>query len=274
MPYIFALLVLLSVGYALHRHAKTAARQTLLSQPLTSEERAIIADEVPLTRQLPDNLRAGFEGKINLFLEQVEVIGCNGFEVTDRVRLSIAAQACMIVANTDAWYRTLRTVLVYPGAFKSRQTRHEGFVVSEEEVIRAGESWANGPVVLSWEHSHRGARDATDGHNVVFHEFAHQLDAVNGAANGVPVFSKGQTFAEWESVILDAFDRHQAAVERGRTTVIDAYGAQNHEEFFAVAIEIFLERPHDLRNAEPMVYDQLSRLLQLDPANWRTEDLR
>jgi len=163
---------------------------------------------------------------------------------------------------------TLRTILVYPGAFKSHQKQQDGYVVTEREEIRAGESWHRGPIVLSWQHSVRGAARADDGHNVVLHEFAHQIDQLSGAADGAPVMNKGQSFADWSRVFLAAFEEHEAAVARGKRTVLDAYGAKGHEEFFAVAVEMFFERPVQLQAEEPEVYGQLVEMFRLDPARW------
>ncbi len=168
-------------------------RAVLLAQPLSDWAWTAVADEVPLTRRLPTALRARFEGKVNLFLHQVEFIGCDGLEVTDEMRLSIAAQACLLVANSDAWYRDLRTVLVYPGGvFQSLRQERQGYVVTERRTVRLGESWQHGPVVLSWQHSEAGALDEGDGRNVVLHEFAHQLDGLSGQTDGAPLMARGR----------------------------------------------------------------------------------
>ena len=103
-----------------------------------------------------------------------------------------------MVVNTDTWYKHLRTILIYPGAFKSLQKSHDGYVVTDAEQVRLGESWAYGPVVLSWPHSEQGAVNEVDGHNVVFHEFAHQIDQLSGSADGAPLLSKGQSFETYE----------------------------------------------------------------------------
>tara|TARA_R110000868_G_scaffold6550_8_gene37125 strand:+ start:37529 stop:38188 length:660 start_codon:yes stop_codon:yes gene_type:complete len=213
-------------------------------------------------------LRRSLEGKIALFLHQIEFIGCDGVDVTEEMRLSIAAQACLLVVNTAAWYTNLRTVLIYPGAFKSRRAEHNGVVVMERETVRTGESWARGPVVLSWADAREGAMDDTDGHNVVFHEFAHQLDDLSGHTDGVPVLDKKQGFAEWERVFVSAFQSHVQKVEGGLPSVLDPYGATSPQEFFAVAVESFFERPVELQREEASVYRQLARLFHLDPASW------
>lgn len=247
---------------------KQAKRRALLDKPLSDEARAIVAEQVPLTARLPAEIRRRFEGKVNAFLDQVEFIGCDGLEVTDEIRLSIAAQACLLIAGSAAWYQNLATILVYPGAFKSMRRDHNGYVVTEQETVRLGESWQYGPVVLSWADSDRGARDAHDGRNVVFHEFAHQLDALSGHTDGVPVLARGQSFAEWERAFVTAYEAHLHQLEAGHHTLIDPYGAESYEEFFAVSVELFFERPKALAHEEPEVYAQLAKLLQLDPRGW------
>ena len=264
----FTILLLIAGAFAYRHWSRTRARQELLATPLTAHQRAVIDEQVPLVRRLPPDLRAHLDGKVNLFLNQVDFYGCDGLEVTEEMELAIAAQACLLVINSDLWYDNLTTILIYPSAFKSRQRRQEGYVVSEKEIIRTGESWDRGPVILSWSHSRQGALDDRDGQNVVLHEFAHQIDDLSGGTNGVPILSDGQSFAEWERVFLTAYDAHLHAVEAGKPTVIDPYGATGHEEFFAVSVEVFFEKPRDLKAAVPEVYDQLAKLFRLDPATW------
>ena len=266
--YLALALALLALGWLLYRRwTKRQARAALLATPLSHDERAIVAAQVPLTQRLPAELRAAFEGKVNLFLDQVQFLGCNGLEVTRDMRLSIAAQACLLVANSPAWYSHLTTILIYPGAFKSRQQQHQGYVVTETEVVRTGESWSRGPVILSWAHSEQGARNAVDGHNVVLHEFAHQLDDLSGHTDGAPALGD-QSFADWARVFVEGYERHLTNVEAGRRTVLDPYGAEGHEEYFAVAVEAFFEKPTKLKESEPEVYDQLATYFRLDPSVW------
>ncbi len=240
----------------------------LLSQPITADYRAIMEAQVPIVSKLPEELRNKLEGKINRFLDQVHFNGCNGLEVTDEIRVSVAAQACLLVVNSDTWYDNLTTVLIYPGAFKSKQTQHNGYVVIEREIVRTGESWSRGPVILSWAHAQQGAADDADGHNVVFHEFAHQIDDLSGRTDGMPNLGPKQKLSEWARVFDTAYEKHVQLVQKGRATVIDAYGAEGYEEFFAVSVEVFFERPESLKQEEPDVYGQLSKLFQLDPSSW------
>ena len=265
----FLIILLIGACFLIYRYwSKKRTVTRLFAQPLSEEDRAIIEKEVPLVKRLPSELRSKLEGKINRFLDQVEFYGCNDFEIDYTMRLSIAAQACLLVVNTDAWYDTLRTILIYEGAFKSRNIQQEGYVVTERETVRIGESWARGPVILSWEHAEKGA-ERRDGYNVVFHEFAHQVDGLSGHTDGAPLLNPDQDFADWERVFVGAFKRHLDEIARGQKTLIDAYGATAIEEYFAVVVELFFERPVDLQAEEPEVYEQLSQLFKLDPMTWQ-----
>lgn len=265
----FLILVVVAISvFALWRWKQRSYRQQLLAAPIFDHERARLLELVPILRKLPAELRANLEGKINLFLHQVEFQGCDGLEVTEDMELSIAAQACLLVVNSDIWYDTLTTVMVYPGAFKSIQRDHNGFIVNEEETIRLGESWSRGPVILSWQDSLHGGLNDQDGRNVVLHEFAHKLDEMSGRVNAVPVLDKAQSYAAWGHVMTQAFQRHARQVERGQATVLDHYGAESPIEFFAVLIEVFFEKPRQLRRDEPDLYAEVSQLLRVDPVTW------
>jgi len=264
------LVVVLLIGaFVLYRQlARHQKRKRLLATPLTEEQRRIVERLVPILRRLPQALRLPLEGKMNLFLDQVTFRGQNGLEVSEAMRLSIAAQACLLIVNSTAWYETLRNVLIYPSAFLTHRNTHDGYVVHEDRNSTLGESWARGPVILSWDHALHGGLDPEDGHNVVIHEFAHQLDSLTGHTNGIPILRKGQAYAGWEEAMLEAFQDHVQRVEHGERTLIDPYGATNHEEFFAEAIVTFFEKPKALLRTEPALYAQLTELLALDPAEW------
>lgn len=266
MPFFIALTLLVTALFGLRHWKKRSTRQRLLVTPLTDHHRSILMEKVPLFQRIPFELRNSIEGKINLFLDQIEFIGCNELEVSDEMELIIAAQACLLVANKNTWYDTLRTILIYPDAFKSRTTENDGYVVTQRETTRIGESWARGPVILSWFHSAQGAFIDDDGHNVVLHEFAHQLDGLSGYTDGAPIL--GSQFSEWQNVLNEAYDRLISNVDTGRETFLDAYGATAPSEFFAVLVEVFFEKPIELKREEPAVYDQLSEFFDLDPSSW------
>ena len=266
---VYLVAVLFIVGAFSYMHWAHRQRRTrLLNTPLPDHQLAIVAEQVPLTKRLPDELRTKLGGKINLFLNQVEFIGCNGLKVTEEMKLSIAAQACLLIVNNDAWYDHLTTILIYPGAFKSHHEERKGYVVHEGETVRTGESWSRGPVILSWMHAQVDAANSTDGHNVVFHEFAHQIDDLSGRTNGIPDLDSIDGLKEWAEAFGAAYKAHVHSVQTGRKTLFDPYGASGPQEFFAVAVETFFERPKSFKHKEPAVYGQLAKYFRLDPANW------
>ena len=266
---VFAIPLLIIAGVFGFRYwSKKRKRSILLATSLSDHQRTIVEEQVPLSKRIPAEFRGMLEGKINVFLNQVEFIGCNGLEVDEDMQLSIAAQACLLIVNSDIWYERLRTILIYPGAFKSRQAKQSGYVITEREIVRTGESWSQGPVILSWAHARQGAINDRDGKNVVFHEFAHQLDDLSGRTNGIPILTRSQNLTEWGQVFVKAYESHVQKVQIGQRTVIDAYGAEGLEEFFAVVVEAFFERPKALKDSEPKVYEQLTMLFQLNPSDW------
>ncbi|KEO90310.1 hypothetical protein EH31_09480 [Erythrobacter longus] len=268
-PWLILAIPLLIAAALVYRHlAKRRNRARLLASPLSPKQRHVVEQLVPLVTLLPKDLRAAHEGKINLFLDQVTFRGKNGVEVTEAMELSIAAQACLLIVNSPLWYDTIRNVLLYPAVFDTGRGWHDQGLVHEHRHGTLGESWERGPVVLSWNDALYGGLRAHDGENVVIHEFAHQLDSLTGDTNGIPILRKGQAYDGWEAAMLDAYDAHVAKVERGEPTLIDPYGATNHQEFFAEGIVTFFERPHALQTHEPALYAQFSQLLALDPAKW------
>ena len=268
MLYILIFIFLAAGLFGLRQWTKYQTRHKLLAEPLSDLQRSIVIEQVPLFNKLPSELREKLEGKINLFLHQIEFIGCDGLDLTEEMQLSIAAQACVLIVNKDMWYKNLRTVLIYPGAFKSRIMDHNGYVVTEREVVRIGESWARGPVILSWAHADEGAFIDNDGHNVVFHEFAHQLDDLSGYTDAAPILDRSHNIGGWNNVLSEAYERLVKNVEASRETIIDSYGATSPVEYFAVVVELFFEKPVALKREELAVYDQLSIFFELDPTSW------
>jgi len=198
-----------------------------------------------------------------LFLAEKQFTGAHGLEVTDAMRLSIAAQACLPILELGLdWYSGWTGVVVYPGDFRVRRTEvDEDGVVHEWDDELAGEAMPGGPVVLSWD---AAAHDPLM--NVVIHEFAHKLDMLDGLADGRPPLHAGMDGRAWQKAFADAFDGFSDALERGRDTWLDPYAAEHPAEFFAVISEAFFEDPRETRRRYPDVYDQLKLFYRQDPA--------
>jgi hypothetical protein len=246
-------------------------RRRLRARPFPPAWRRIIDERVPLARALPARLRRQLEGQVQVFLAEKPFIGCAGQAITDEVRVTIAAQACLLtLERTLAPYPNLRQILVYPGAFAVERVRPEpSGVLQEQRQVLTGESWTQGQVVLSWEDTLHGAAIDDDGVNVVVHEFAHQLDQEKGHANGAPWLGRRDRYARWSHVLGAEFARLQEQVMRGEPTLINPYGATSPAEFFAVVSELFVERPRDMAIIHPELYRELAALYRIDPAGWR-----
>lgn len=238
--------------------------------PFPAEWRAIMRRRVPCVRALPADLQLQLKRHMQVFLREKAFIGCRGFEITDEVRVTIAAQACLLLLNGPGrYYPGLRQILVYPGAFMVDRVHADGNGVQQDQRrVLSGESWSQGQVILSWQDAVDGAASAHDGQNVVIHEFAHQLDQENGAANGAPHLSPGQRRARWADVMGRAFADLQQRAARDEPTLLSHYGATDPAEFFAVASEVFFEQPAQLAAELPEVHAELVALYRIDPASW------
>lgn len=251
------------VAGGLHRMLRAGRRREVRAQSLSPEERALVAEHVPLTRQLPEEHRGRLEGQMRVFLDEISFEACGGLpEVTDEMRLVIASQACLLLLESGYEdFGRLRSVLVYPDAYRAREDDGSG-------DVRLGESWDTGSVVLSWQSVVEGARNSEDGRNVVIHEFAHQIDQYDGEADGLPVLKRRGDYRNWAEAFNKSYDLLCERVNAGKKTVLDPYGATNPAEFFAVATETFFEKPEQLQRKHPAVYGELQSFYGLDPAAW------
>ena len=202
------------------------------------------------------------------FLAEVRFEGCAGLEITDEMRITIAAHACLLLLNREQdFYPGLQSVLVYPSSYlaPSRTVDPLG-VVHEGDEHRLGEAWMRGAVILSWDDVQRDATDFHDGRNVTLHEFAHQLDQQDGSFDGAPVLDHRSRYRSWARVLTKEYQALQEAAEQGDASVIDQYGATDPAEFFAVVTEAFFEQSEALRAKHPQLYRQLKRFFRQDPA--------
>jgi Mlc titration factor MtfA (ptsG expression regulator) len=207
---------------------------------------------------------------VQVFLDEVGFEGCGGLEMTDEIRTVIAARACLLVLGSERLvpYPRLTVVLVYPSSWSADDVRQDrGGVVTEGRSHRLGESHARGQVVLSWDDVEAGARIPHDGQDVVYHEFAHQLDQETPGSAGSPRLSRAADYAAWARTVDAGYERLLRRVEAGRRTFLDDYGATNPAEFFAVATEGFFEKPVPFRRRLPELFELLRDYYGLDPAD-------
>ena len=205
--------------------------------------------------------------KTQVFVAEKYWEGCNGLSLTEEMKVTIAAQACLLVlAFEDEIFNRLLTVLIYPGDYLAKEMQHRGGVVIEGRSWRLGEAWHGGPVILSWPRVLEGGRVPDDGENVVFHEFAHVLDMRDGGVDGTPPLDSAGHYHTWAEVMSAEYERLVRHVERGHPTLLDPYGATSAAEFFAVATECFFEQPAELETRHAELYAVLKTYYRQDPA--------
>lgn len=267
---VFLIIGLIITGILVHPVLIKQRRNRLKNRPFPPLWNAVIENNLPIYLRLSPAERRRLQGHIQVFLAEKQFIGCSGLQVTEEMRLIVAAISCLLLLNERGeYFPKLRSILIYPGAYFVNQTASVGgYVVEERREARLGESWTNDQVVLSWEQVKHDTGNWRDGHNVVLHEFAHQLDQEDGSAEGVPVLPRKSDYSSWAQVMTRDYQQLCDDVQRGVKTVIDSYGATNPAEFFAVATETFFEKPQELLKKHPALYEQLQRYYQLDPVEW------
>jgi Mlc titration factor MtfA (ptsG expression regulator) len=245
---------------------KQRRRKRIGNLPFPENWQKILEKNISYYHLLNSHDRSELRRHMQIFLHEKKFEGLNGFEITDEIRVTIAAQACILLLHRDTdYYPTLHTILVYPHPFYSNIRQYlPGGIVAESSQGRLGESWYRGPVILSWDDVNRAAHDHNDGHNVVFHEFAHQLDSESGGADGAPQLPKISSYIAWARVLGGEYQDLLDHLSHHLKSDIDSYGATNPAEFFAVVTEYFFEKPIQLKKLHPELYEQFKNFYKLD----------
>lgn len=245
-------------------------RAQVIAEPFPAPFHELILQHVPCAKLLSGEELAKLEALVRIFNSEKTFEAAGGLTLTEEMRIVIAARACLLVHQRieldGALYPDLQTVVVYPSTYRVRGQRRDGYVVVEGDEARLGESWQRGVVVLSWDAVAAGSADPSDGHDVVLHEFAHQLDAEDGAMDGTPELGELERYSVWSKVAGAEYAALLDDLEHHRETSIDEYGATNAPEFFAVIVEQFFEKPDALEQLHPKLYAELTRFFRFDPA--------
>lgn len=263
---LIALALLAGFGY---RGWRKRQRHAIAARPLPDHWHAILERNVPLYRRIPEHLRRQLHGHIQLFLHDKQFFGFQGQEITDEIRVTVAANACILLLNRSAdTFSGFQSIYIYPSTFLVEHETWDGRVRNVAHQARLGESWHRGPLVLAWDAALHGTRDMRDGHNVILHEFAHKLDGADGAVDGAPPLRQRSQYTSWARVMTREYkDLRRHAKQRART-VMDHYGATEPQEFFAVLVETFFEKPRQLQHRHPELYDEMRRCFGVDTVEW------
>ncbi len=247
---------------------KRRARRTVMAQPLPDAWLEVLRSNVEFWPLLTPAEQTQLEDRIQVLVGEKHWEGCAGLTMTPEIQVTVAAQAALLIlAIPHDFYGNVKSILVYPRSYVLPRRNHgPAGVVHHEDVAAQGSAHHGGPVVLSWDNARAGGKNAKDGRNLVFHEFAHKLDMLDGLVDGTPELDNNQEFQAWIAVMTAEYDALQADLKKGRRTLLDAYAATNVGEFFAVATEVFFEKPRQMREQRPDFYGVMRDFYEQDPA--------
>lgn len=243
-------------------------RKELIEQPFPEPWAAWLEENFAHYAYLTDEERAKLHNDLRIFVDEKSWEGCGGLEMNEEIKVTIAAQACLLLLNLEHnYYANIESVLVYPTAYVAREQEvGPGGVVTVGPSGRLGEAWLTGPVILSWMDVKTGGMNEHDGRSVVLHEFAHKLDLGDGSADGVPRLENDTQYDRWADVMSAEYKRLVEDAEKGHATLLDDYGATDAAEFFAVATECFFEKGVQMRESHPELYEVMKSYYKQDTA--------
>lgn len=238
-------------------------RLKILAAPFPPPWLEFLQRNVAHYRYLNNQEQARLRDDLRIFVAEKSWEGCGGLPMTDEVKVTIAAQACLLVLGMEHnYYDRVLSILVYPHGYHVSHDEDEGGHADD----RLGEAHYRGPVILSWAEVLSDGRHPARGKNLVYHEFAHQLDMLDGVINGTPPLQDAAQARRWHEVMTAEYQQLIDASEQGRATLLDQYGTTDEAEFFAVATECFFDRPVQLARRHPQLYALLREYFHQDPA--------
>ena len=243
-------------------------RRILRNHPIPFSLWHRVTRHLPLIQHRNNREKTRLRLLTTLFLHKKVFSGVRGLEVNDEIRITIAAQACLEILYLglnafDGWLE----IVVYPGAFiVQRDTADANGIIHNEARGLSGESWQQGPVILSWNDIKHNSHHLHPGHHVVIHEFAHKLDMQSGRANGMPPLHPDMPVEKWSQALSDAYQELRYRLSQHQPGYINSYAATNPAEFFAVLCEYFFTSPYILQQHCPAVFQQLKSYFRQDPS--------
>lgn len=239
-------------------------REKLLEQPFPPRWETFLEENVPIIAKLDAAMQQRLRDLMMVFVAEKHWEGCGGLEMTDEIQATIAAQACVLLLGREhALYEDVESILVYPTTMISPEQEASFFdgrarIVHEGGQAILGQAHGRGgPVILAWDDVLKGGRGQNN-RNVVFHEFAHKIDMLDGEVDGTPPLESKEDLKTWAMICSAAFLELRERAEAGKPTFLDEYGATNEAEFFAVATEAYFLRPAKLRKVEPELFAVLA----------------
>jgi MtfA peptidase len=245
-------------------------RRRILEAPFPRAWRAVLERNMAHFAFLSGDEQHRLCELVQVFVAEKNWVGAGGLELTDEIRVTIAGQACLLVLGLDhVLYANVETIIVYPSVVRPVRVDEPFFAtptVVRDVMPVLGEAHQHGPIILTWNAVRRGGQHPGLAPNVVYHEFAHKLDMLDGAVDGVPPIADRREYQRWIAVCTRELEALRAAVEQGARTLLDPYGLTDVGEFFAIITEVFFDQPLELEAGHPELYDVLSKFYRQDTA--------
>ncbi|MEX0660666.1 MAG: M90 family metallopeptidase [Balneolaceae bacterium] len=239
-------------------------------KPFPNSWQNILDEKVPYYQKLPEKYQEILRQRVMVFINEKLFEGCGGLRMTDQKKVIISAYACvLLLEETSDYYPDLQTILVYPDDYIApvHEEDETGIVTTGSEA-RKGESWNTGSIVLSWSDIEDNIYDENKKQNLIFHEFAHQLDQRYGLTAGITLEGNVIQKNEWNNILATSYKELCRKVKRNENSVLDEYGATEPAEFFSVATEAFFENPIKLKQEYKNLYKQLFSFYKIDPVDF------
>lgn len=249
---------------------RSRRRRKLLAEPFPSWWQAILTRNVGHFALLSPPEQAKLRDITRVLVAEKEWEGCGGLFITDEIKVTVAATAALLLLGFDDhdYYARVPSIVVYPSDFRTPRPEDDWEDDELSDRIIDGQAVYRGPVILSWDHVLEEGRDPTCGYNVVVHEFAHQLDFLDGETNGTPPLGSAEAEANWARVMSAELASHRTALDRGHETFLSEQAADDETEFFADCAEAFFCNPHGLAEEHPPVFELLLAYFRQDPRAW------
>jgi MtfA peptidase len=251
---------------------KSRRRRQILAEPFPDAWLEVLQRDVAYYGYLEPQQQAALREIVQVFVAEKNWEGCGGLVLTDEIKVTIAALAAILLLGMPHdYFSSVLSVLVYPAAFATHKRQQVGGLELDGPSDHLGEAWYRGPVILSWDEILDAAQDPHSGRNLVWHEFAHQLDMLDRSADGTPPLATREQAERWQKVMTAEFNELRRDAQHGRPALLDYYGATNEAEFFAVATECFFDLPGPMKQAHPEMFALLAEYYGQDPTQWVPE---
>jgi MtfA peptidase len=236
-------------------------------EPFPEEWRSIVESRFLPWHTLDEDSQERLLGLTRELIERKSWEAARGFTLTTEMRVTIAVHAALLILELDhRYYRGVQAIIVHPTTvvLTGERPAFTSGLVTEDPLPVIGEAQPFGPVVIAWDAASNQARHPERGHNVIYHEFAHKLDMLDGSADGLPPMASAEEAERWREVLTGEYELLSGG-KGGH--LLDRYGGVNPGEFLAVATEVFFDRPVELRQDKPLLYDVLRAFYRQDPAD-------